>query len=183
MSLDADNVGVAVSGEVFVGDEDATTPTGFTFDPSANDYDGLGYLTDDGFEITPSMSTSKIVGWQNAAVLRALVTESSIEAKFTCAETKVEVVEAFWATTVNTSTGAYDVDPGQTGGRKKWVFQVIDGDEVSLGTYIGEITDRETITNKSGEVIGYGFTVTFYPSSQFDGSTGRVFDSRLATTS
>ncbi len=183
MTLDAENTAVAVSGEVFVGDQDATTPTGFTFEPAENGYDGLGYLTSDGFTITPNMETAKIVGWQNAAVLRTLVTESSIDAKFTCAETKVEVVEAFWGTTVDTATGEYDVDPGVTGGRKKWVFQVIDGDEITVATYIGEITGREELKNASGEVIGYGFTVTFYPSTQFDGKTGKVFDSRLVATS
>ena len=179
MTLDASKVAVAVSGEVWVGAANAAIPTSLTFKPDENGYKGLGYLTSDGFAITPDMSTSNITAWQNAANLRTLVTESSLQATFTCAETNKDVIEAFWGTTVDAQAGSYDVDPGVTGGNKTWIFQVIDGDHAELGTYIGEVTGREEITNQNGEVTGYGFTVSFYPSKKFNGKTGRVFNSRL----
>lgn len=179
MALDASNAAVAVSGEVFVGDLDAEIPTGVNFDPLANGYLGLGYLSEDGFEITPETSSENLVGWQNAAVLRTIITEASITATFTMVEIKPETVETYWATDIDPVTGAYDIDPAATGGKKKWLFQVIDGDEAELGCYVGEISGREAITNQSGQLIGMGVTVTFTPHADFAGKTGRVFNTRL----
>lgn len=180
MALNASNAAVAVSGEVFVGDLDAPIPTGVDFDPTAGgEYMGLGYLSEDGFEITPETSSENLVGWQNAAVLRTIVTEASITATFTMVEIKEATIETYWATTVNTVTGSYDIDPAATGGKKKWIFQVIDGDEAELACYVGEISGREAITNQSGQLIGLGLTVTFTPHPDFGGKTGRVFNTRL----
>lgn len=177
--INAANAAVAVSGQIFVADEDAEIPTGLTFDPETEGYVGLGYLSEDGFTITPESSTTDLRGWQNSATLRSLVTESKLTASFTMVETKPEVIETYWGTTVNTTTGSYDVDPGATGGRKRFLFAVIDGGHVELGSYLGEVTEREEITNQSGELKGYGVTVTFYPDEAYGGKTGRVFDSRL----
>jgi len=177
--INAANAAVAVSGQIFVADEDAAIPTSLTFDPETNDYVGLGYLSEDGFTITPESSTTDLRGWQNSATLRSLVTESKLTASFTMVETKPEVIETYWGTTVNTTTGSYDVDPGATGGRKRFLFAVIDGGHIELGSYLGEVTEREEITNQSGELKGYGVTVTFYPDEAYGGKTGRVFDSRL----
>lgn len=179
MALDASNAAVAVSGEIFVGDLDAAVPTSVVFDPTANGYVGLGYLSEDGFELTPESSSENLVGWQNAAVLRTIITEASITVTFTMVEIKQETIETYWGTTVNTATGAYDVDPAATGGKKKWILQVIDGDEAELGCYVGEISGREAITNQSGQLIGLGLTITFTPSADFGGKTGRVFNTRL----
>lgn len=179
MALDASNAAVAVSGEVFVGDLDSAVPTGVDFDPIAAGYVGLGYLSEDGFEITPETSSENLVGWQNAAVLRTIITEASITATFTMVEIKEETVETYWGTTVDPVTGSYDIDPGATGGKKKWLFQVIDGDEAELGCYVGEISGREAITNQSGQLVGMGVTVTFTPHTDFGGKTGRVFNTRL----
>lgn len=177
--LDASNAAVAVSGEVYVGPLSAPIPTGVDFDPADSDYTGLGYLSEDGFEITPESSSENLVGWQNAAVLRTIITEASITATFTMVETKPEVIETYWATQVDTATGAYDVDPAATGGKRKWIFKVIDGEHAELGAYVGELSAREAITNQNGALIGYGVTVTFSPSQEFGGKTGRVFNTRL----
>ena len=180
MALDASNAAVAVSGEVFVGAYDAPVPTGVDFDPTADgNYMGLGYLSEDGFEITPESSSENLVGWQNAAVLRSIITEASITATFTMVEVKESTIETYWATTVDTTTGSYDVDPAATGGKKKWIFQVIDGDEAELACYVGELSGREAITNQNGQLIGYGVTITFTPDPAFGGKTGRVFNTRL----
>ncbi|WP_269304926.1 phage tail tube protein [Aeromicrobium sp. HA] len=177
--INAANAAVAVSGQIFVAEEDAAIPTSLTFNPETNDYVGLGYLSEDGFTITPESTSTDLRGWQNSATLRSLITESKLTATFTMVETKPEVIEMYWGTTVNTTTGAYDVDPGATGGKRRFLFAVMDNGEVELGSYLGEVTERTEITNQSGEIKGYGVTVTFYPDAAYGGKTGRVFDSRL----
>lgn len=177
--LSAANAAVAVSGQIFIADEDAPIPTSLTFSPETSGYTGLGYLSEDGFTITPESTSTTLRGWQNAATLRELITEAKLTASFTMVETKPEVVDFFWGTTVDRVKGSYDIDPGSTGGRKRFLFAVIDGGEVELGSYLGELTEREEITYQSGELKGYGVTVTFYPDEKYAGKTGRVFDSRL----
>lgn len=182
-NLSASNAEVAVSGQIFVGDEDAAIPTSLSFDPLDNQYVGLGYLSPDGFSIVPESSSNDLPAWQNGAILRTIISDAKITATFMMVETKKDVIETYWGTTVNTVTGAYDIDPGATGGKKKWLFAVIDGADAELGCYVGEVTGREAIVNQRGELKGYGVTVTFYPHDDFGGKTGRVFNSRLVADS
>ncbi len=180
MALDSANAAVAVSGEVYVGDGSSTAPTLTT--SVMTSFKAMGYLSEDGIVITPEVSTENLRGWQNAALLRTLITESSVTAAFTMVEHKKDVIEFYWGTTVTqTSTqGTYDIDPSVTGGRKKFVFDIIDNNQAERFYFPeGEVTERGEITNTSGELIGYGVTVTFYPSAALNGKTGRVFDTRL----
>ena len=127
MALDATKVRVGVSGEVSVGPTASSAPisavaalTGFT---------GLGYLSEDGLKRNPEVSREDIVAWQNGTVVRTVVTESKTVYSFTLVETTKASIEFAFGTTVTQSVteGTYTAAPGATGGRKSFVFDVIDG--------------------------------------------------------
>jgi hypothetical protein len=59
--------------------------------------------------------------------------------------------------------GKIELNPSNTGGRKSFVFDIIDGDDV-IRHYVplGEVTQVEAQTFANGEAIMYGITVTAY---------------------
>lgn len=167
MTLVSDNVRVAVTGVVAVGATSATAPTDAdTAISSLTGFTDLGYVGEDGVAEKRGRSTKKIKAWQNAAVVRESVTESELKYQLTLLETKKEVVEAYYGGTVDTSDGSIAVLPANTGGRKSYIIDVIDGDDF-IRTYVpeGEIIDVGDQVYANGEPIGYEVTVNCYPAT------------------
>ena len=164
MALVAENVRVAVTGAVMVGPTSATPPTDADSTPA--DFDDLGYVSEDGVTETRERSTEQLRAWQNADVLREVITESSIAYTFRLVETKKETVELYYGSEVDETTGSVRIVPSKTGGRKSFIIDVIDGTDY-IRTYIpsGEITEVGDQVYASGEPVGYEVTITAYPSS------------------
>lgn len=164
MALTTSEVRVAVSGEVSVGPTGTTAPTDATTALAAG-FLGLGYISDDGITETPDISIDDITAWQNAKVVRSVVTAAKITYQFKLIQTNKNVVEAALGTTVTQSVphGTYTIDPSSTGGRKSFVLQIIDGTLLKR-IYIaeGEVVERGDIVYASGEPIGYEVTVVAY---------------------
>lgn len=166
MATSSTNVRSAITGEVYVGPttSDVPTGTGGTLD---TDFIGLGYLNEDGVEISPERETKELPAWQNGDIVRSINTSSKLTLKFVMIETKKEVVETYFqaAVTAAASDGSVLVNPGATLGRKSYVLDVVDGAEL-IRYYIpsAEVTEREPITNVNGELIGYGVTLLCYPT-------------------
>lgn len=163
MALVSSNVRVGVSGEVSVGPTASTAPatavavlTGFT---------GLGYISDDGLKRKPETSRDDIVAWQNGAVVRTVTKDAKTTYHFTLIETNKVAIEFAFGTTVTqtVSEGTYSADPAATGGRKSFVFDVIDGANTKR-EYVaeGELSELGEITYGGGEAVGYECTVTAY---------------------
>jgi hypothetical protein len=159
MALDSDNVRVAVTGAVYVGPTSATAPsssastlTGFT---------DLGYVSADGITETIEKTTSQIRAWQGGALVREVVSEGTYSVTLTFIETNQEVLELYFGSAI--TGGELDGDPTNSGGRKSFVMDVVDGTIVER-TYIpaGEITAVGERTLASGEAIGYNVTITAY---------------------
>jgi hypothetical protein len=159
MALDSDNVRVAVTGAVYVGPTSATAPsssastlTGFT---------DLGYVSADGITETIDKTTSQIRAWQGGALVREVVSEGTYSVTLTFIETNQEVLELYFGSEI--TGGELDGDPTNSGGRKSFVMDVVDGSIVER-TYIpaGEITAVGERTLASGEAIGYNVTITAY---------------------
>lgn len=166
MANTASKVKVGVTGSVWVGATSATAPTSAI--SSLTGFTELGYVGPDGLEETRDRSTNQIRAWQNGDLIREVVTESTATFKFMLMETTKAVIELFYGGSV-TGTGdsaKVDVLPGATGGKKSFVFNVVDGTSVQR-TYVptGEVLAVEAVKSANGEVIGYGVTVTAYPSS------------------
>ena len=181
MATVSGNVGVARAGEVYVGPTSAAAPTGTA--TALTDFDGLGYLSDDGITEARDRSTTNIVAWQNADVVRTLVTEAGMTFTFTMIETKAETVELYYGTSVTASAteGEYVVVPANTGGRKSFVIDTVDGAELER-VYIpeGEVTEVGELSRVSGDAVGYEVTVTAYPNVDIAGSA-QVWNTRLKT--
>lgn len=178
MALVSSNVRVAVTGAVYV------APTG-TAAPTAADstlnvaFKDLGYVSEDGVTETRDRSTDQIKAWQNADLVREVVTDSAYTLACTLIETKEDVVELFYGASVDGTDGSIDIVPSTTGGRKSFVVDVIDGTDL-IRTYLpsAEITEVGDQVYASGEPIGYEITITGYPVS---GVTATKFYSALET--
>lgn len=166
MANTASAVKVGVTGSVYVGATSASAPTSSV--SSLTGFTELGYVSPDGIEESIDTSTSQIRAWQNGDLIREVITESTATFKFTLMETTKAVVELYYGSTVSgtTTSAKVDVNPSATGGKKSFVFNVVDGASV-IRTYVatGEVIAVEPVTAANGDVIGYGLTVNAYPSS------------------
>lgn len=186
MALVAENVRVAVTGAVMVGPTSAPAPTDADTPPTG--FDDLGYISEDGITETRERSTDQLRAWQNADVLREVVTEASISYTFRMVETKAETIALYYGSDVDPLTGSVAIVPARTGGRKSFIIDVIDGTEF-IRIYIpsGEVTEVGDQVYASGEAIGYEVTITAYPDSRIltdDGQPAAVkkFYSSLVAT-
>lgn len=162
MALTAANVRTGIAGEVLVGPTTATAPT--TAVGVTTGYAGLGYISEDGVVPKPERSTEDLKAWQNNAVVRTFVTDAKTTYEFTLIETSKATVEFAWGTTVTqTATeGTYNADPSATGGRKKFIVDVVDGTILVRHTFEGELTTMEPSGFVNGEAVAYACTVTAY---------------------
>lgn len=171
MALTSANVRVAVTGEILVGATTAAAPTGTA--GTTTGFSGLGYVSEDGVTETRDRSSDSIKAWQNGATVRTVVTESGLTYSFTLIETNKATVELFYGTTVTQAVddGSFVIVPASTGGRKSFIIDVIDGDEV-LRTYIpsGEVSEVGDVVYAGGEPIGYEVTIATYEDSGIGGN-------------
>lgn len=172
--LDATKVRSALTGEFLLGTKQAAAPTGIS--GATTGYKGLGYFSNDGFKIKPERKSDSIIAWQNADVVRSITSEAKLEISFTMIETSKDTMELFWQTTVKQAAdgGQFDINPGASSGRFPAILDVIDGEELQRYYFPAvELTEREEITGKNGEILGYGVTLAAYPGKLgADGATG-----------
>lgn len=159
MALDSDNVRVAVTGAVYVGPTSSAAPSSSS--STLTGFTDLGYVSADGITETIDKTTSQIRAWQGGALVREVVSEGTYSVTLTFIETNQEVLELYFGSDI--TAGELDGDPTNSGGRKSFVMDVVDGTIVER-TYIpaGEITAVGERTLASGEAIGYNVTITAY---------------------
>ena len=167
MALNAENVVVGITGKVYVGATTATAPTSSS--STLSGFTELGYVSADGVEFTTDRATNQIRAWQNADLVREVVTEGTVTYSFSLLETNEDVIEAYFGSTM--VDGKIELNPVNTGGRKSFVIDVVDGSKV-IRHYVpvGEILTVEAQTIQNGEAIAYGITITAYADD------GRVAD-------
>lgn len=175
MSVSAENVVVGISGAVYVGSLSATAPTDAT--SALVGFTDLGYLSTDGIEVASDMSTTAIRAWQNSDLVRESVTDSTLTYKFTLLETTADTVALYFGADV--VDGKVSYNPSSTGGRKSFVFDIVDGESSTVRHYVptGEVMKVEPIAVKNGEAVAYGITVVAYALS---GRCADVFFSALS---
>lgn len=156
----SENVRVATTGAIYIGPTSAAAPTASdsTLAPS---FVELGYANSDGISFSPERSTNAITAWQNAAMVREVITESNVSYTFTLMETNQSVLETYYGTEM--IDGVIDFAPGKTGGRKSFVIDILDDDKV-IRHYIpnGEIINIGEQSFQNGEAIQYEVTITAY---------------------
>lgn len=178
MALNSKNVRVAVTGAVYVGDEDATAPTGATSAVGAG-FTDLGYVSEDGVTESRERSTNEIRAWQKASLVREVVTESSMSYTFTLLETNKQAVELYYGSTVG-ADGKIEIDPASTGGRKSYIIDIEDGDsDIRIYLKSAEVSEVGEQVYQSGEAVGFEITLKAYPDS--NGVCAQKFYSDLDT--
>lgn len=164
MALTSSEVRVAVTGTVGVGPTSVTPPT--SADGTVTGINDLGYVSSDGITETRDRSTNKITAWQNADTVREVVTDSTLTLKFVMIQTNKDTIELYYGSAVDTSDGSVAIIPAQTGGRKSFVFDIVDDDDfIRIYVPSGEVTAVGDQVYQSGEAIGYDVTITCYPAT------------------
>lgn len=160
---DSTNVRVAVSGAWYVGPTTTAAPT-TAVSALAAGFDDLGYVSSDGITITRDRSTNALRAWQNSDLIRESVTEAGMTFSGMLMETTPETLELFYGSAV-AANGSIEIKPGETGGRKSFVIDVVDGDE-TIRYYIpsGEVLSVGEQVLANGEAVGYNITITAYAS-------------------
>jgi hypothetical protein len=169
MSNDAENVLVGITGAVYVADTTQAGPTTSAGVPSG--FTAYGYVTSDGIEFSTDKGTNQIRAWQNSDLVREVITEATVTYTFALMESNQQVIESYFGSTM--IDGKIEFRPNETGGRKSFVLDVIDGD-AKIRHYLprAEITQIAPQSWVNGEAIVYGFTVTAYA---VDGIAAEVF--------
>jgi hypothetical protein len=163
MALTADNVVVGITGRVYVAPTTAAAPTDSTT-ALAVDFVDLGYVSADGVSFSTDRSSSQIRAWQDADLVREVVTEATVTYSFMLLETSEAVIEAYFGSTM--VNGKVSLNPSATGGKKSFVIDVVDGDK-GIRHYVpaGEILTVEAQSITNGDALGYGITVTAYQTA------------------
>lgn len=166
MALNAANVKVGITGELFVAPIGTSRPTSAT-DSLDGAYVGLGYVSEDGVTEAHEDSVDNIVAWQNSTIVRAVRTASLMTLSCTLIETKGSVLELFHPGATIESDGAtgWKLEvPTPEIARRQFALNVVDGAKVmriDIGN--GEITSRGEVTYGSSDAVGYQITITCYP--------------------
>ncbi len=151
--------------------EDRYAPTSAT--GALTGYVDHGYVSDGGVTETRDRSTNQIRGWQNGALVREVVTESSMKLQFVLLETKKENIELYYGSKV-AADGSLKVNPSKTGGRRLFAVDVIDEDDIlRIDVPDGEVTEVGDQVYVNGEAIGFEVTVTCYETT--DPVTGETY--------
>lgn len=176
MALNATNVRVGTTGAIYVGDTGATAPAGAT--ASLTGFTELGYVSSDGVTETRDRSTNQIRAWQNADLVREVVTEATATFTAMLLETSATTLAAYYGATVDPADGSIEINPAATGGRKSFVIDLVDGSD-AIRTYVpsGEILTVGEQVYQNGEPVGYSITITAYASA--DGYSYKKFYSAL----
>lgn len=168
-------VQVAVDGVVSVAPAGTAAPTtAVSALPAA--YKDLGYVSEDGVTETTNQATDQIRAWQNATVVRTVVTEGDVQFSFTLIQTSAEVLAFYYGGTVSATDGSIVVDPTVERPRQVMVLDIIDGaDLIRVYAPEAQITEVGDIVYQSGAPIGYEVTVTAHYNDALNGSVQKWF--------
>lgn len=170
MALVADEVRVAITGELLSAPRGTAAPTNAS-DPLDAAFKGHGYVSDDGVTENWDDSVDNIVAWQNAVTVRAARTESTLTLACTLIQTRGSNLELFYPGSQVEANGAewmIHVKP-PTSDPRAFVLNVIDGTDL-IRIYLGnaELTERGEVPYQNGEAVMYPVTITAFPDDNGD---------------
>lgn len=167
MAADADNVRVALTGAVYVAPSGTVLPTtvATALDPAFVD---LGFVSTDGVTEAYNDETSEIRAWQGGQVVRRRISSSETTLAFTLIETNNNVLELFHKGSIVESDGATGYKMAvrtPNADKRAVVVDVVDGnDTIRIVAPSAEVTERTEVVYGE-EQIGYGVTLTCYPTA------------------
>lgn len=176
MALNADNVVVAVTGDVAFAAPGSTLPAN-SVDPLAGAYRSVGYISEDGITESYDEDTETIQAWQFGTIVRRIASSSEAQFEFTMIETTKNSLETYYKNSTITGTpGAYAMKVRPPGSDIKiYTFLVVDGDKTErIVLPSAEVTERGEVVRVSTDAVGYPVTVTAYPITDPDDSTKQI---------
>jgi hypothetical protein len=160
MALDATKVRVAVTGAISFAATGTTLPTNASgaLDAAFKD---VGYISQDGSTRAHSVDTNDTVAWQNAAMVRTVVTKDVLTYHFVMIESNDTSRELYFGNIDGSKTCK---GIGGNGKRGEWVLDVTDG---ALLTRVvipdGQITSWDDLVYAGGDAVTFGVTLSCYP--------------------
>ena len=155
---------VGVTGAIKSFDLDETVEYGVNGALPASTIDH-GFANEDGITITGERSVTNIYAWQNATMVRSVVTEASVTYSFVAIQTNDDNAELYYGRAKNATTGATHWDAANLGKRRSFVFDIIDtslGKKIRHYVPIGEVTEIGEQQITSSGLIGYSYTIVAY---------------------
>lgn len=168
MAVNSANVEVAVTGSVSYAPTGTALPTDATTALNAA-FKDVGYIDSNGVVRSHSVDVNDITAWQNADVVRKVVTKDTLTYKFVMLESNDTARQLYYG---NIDTGTHVVNGvGGIGIRGAWVLEVHDGAKIIRKVIPdAQVADWDDVTYASGDAIMYGVTLTVYPSSALSGN-------------
>jgi len=170
VALDADNVRVGLTGNVYIAPKGTTAPTDLDA-PWGTGWVDLGYLSDDGVEMNYSTDTEDIKAWQSLSQVRKVLTSVDMTLAFTAIELKAAAITLYFpsatiATDVEDTVSTLSIPAAPTPDERAIGLEWIDGPiKNRLIIPRGEVTDRDSITVARSAAVGLNMTVTAYATS------------------
>jgi hypothetical protein len=169
-SLDSGEVRIAPFGHVYVGPLGATMPTGVTA-PLGSEFADVGYLTEDGVQITPSTDSNDINAWQSASPVKIVQTTVGLELQFTMEQTNQDSTGLFlfgddWTGDINNVASlvlSSNPDLNEVALVVEW-----DDDEDNTNRLLVPrcvVTDRQAIQLVRTDAVKYGVTMRVLDSN------------------
>lgn len=162
----------AATGAIKTGPLTADAPTSAVdTDLDTNFPTGSGYVDENGLQLAPNITTTKIKDWSGATVREVLdefdgtltwshleTNEQSLKNYMGDDNVTVTAANATHGNQIAGTMGAYDLP------RKSWIFKIKDGAaRVLIYVPIGQITNREAIEFNKTNPVKWGVTLTAYP--------------------
>jgi hypothetical protein len=180
MAKAIEEVRVAVDGVLAVAPVGATAPTDAAGALDVAFVD-LGYVSEDGVTETTEQSSEDLRAWQNAKVVRRLITEGGVTYQAQLIQTSADTVALYYGGEV-AADGSIVINPSSDRPTLAFVLDVIDGDD-RIRAYIPEgiVTEVGDQVYANGQAIGYDVTITASYNETLGGSVKKWF-SALDTT-
>lgn len=152
------------SSAVSVAPEGTAVPT--TLGALAAEYAEVGWISEDGTEITREASTNEFTGWQGGTIVRVKPTGVKNTVKFQCLEETALTLGLYYPGSTGVTAGGVStltVTGGAATDVRAWVLDFYDGDvHKRYAIERGEVTGQGSIAHKSTEMTVYEFTLTIY---------------------
>jgi hypothetical protein len=163
---DADNVRVGLNGTIYIAPKGTTAPTDLETAWPAGWVD-LGYLSDDGVEMSYSTETEDINAWQSLSPVRKVLTGVDMTLGFTAIELKASTISLYFPsstmTEVTTGVNTLSIPAAPTADERAIGLEWTDGDIVNrLVIARGEVTNRDSITLARSGAVALPMTVSAY---------------------
>lgn len=169
MTLTSSNVRVGVTGSVAIAPESEADP-GDATSALLTPWLSVGYISEDGVVETNNLESDDVKAWQNAEIVRKVITTQETQYGFTMIETNSDALGLFYGKVVAAAATEHVIG-GTLTGRFALCLTVVDGLQVIRRWLPSvQVVERGEVTFGSTDALGYEVTCTAYPISDVDGN-------------